>query len=75
MLRRLKGRIVEMFGTQSDFADKLGINESIVSRVVRGRKRLTAEEVEEWAEALAIGQEDFEIMQSESNSEIPRGIR
>jgi plasmid maintenance system antidote protein VapI len=32
----LKAKIVENYGTQADFAQVIGIDETIVSRVVRG---------------------------------------
>ena len=48
----LKAKIVERFGTQSDFALALKGHESDVSRVVRGRRTLVAEERQRWADLL-----------------------
>lgn len=50
---KLKARIVEVFGSQSEFADKLRLQESVVSRVIRGYKHLTVEEQNRWAKSLA----------------------
>lgn len=49
---KLKARITERYGTQVDFAQKIGIREVDVSRVVRGRKQLQSFEQQMWAEAL-----------------------
>jgi hypothetical protein len=40
MNRRLKGKIVEKFGTQWDLAMAIGTHEALVSRVIRGRRTL-----------------------------------
>ena len=52
MKRILKLRIIELFDTQADFAQALGVAESVVSRVVRGRKTPTKDEEELWARML-----------------------
>ena len=52
MNRKLKARIIEFYGTQSDFAERIEENESVVSRVVRARKSLTFADRKRWAEAL-----------------------
>ncbi len=48
----LKGRIVANYGSQADFAQKLQIDETVVSRVLHGRKKLPKEERHRWAKAL-----------------------
>lgn len=52
MNKELRLKILEAFGTQSDFAAKIGKHESMVSRVVRGRKALSKEDARVWSEAL-----------------------
>ena len=52
MNRKLKARIIEFYGTQSDFAEKIEEDESVVSRVVRARKILTFTDQQRWAKAL-----------------------
>lgn len=50
---KLKTTIHERgFHTQADFARFLGIHESDLSRVIRGRKSLTQDEQLKWAEVL-----------------------
>ena len=48
----LKEKICEVFGTQADFAQKAGVDETIVSRVVRGRRVLSEAEKSRWARIL-----------------------
>ena len=52
MNKRLKARIIELYGTQADFAAKLKVDDSLVSRVVRARRVLTMADQQRWAEAL-----------------------
>ena len=49
---RLKLKIVEVYRTQADFAQAMGIDDSEVSRVVRGRKQLDSAQKGKWAKAL-----------------------
>lgn len=50
--RTLRLRILEKFDRQADFADELGINESVVSAVLRGRRTLSPEAQDLWAAIL-----------------------
>jgi plasmid maintenance system antidote protein VapI len=58
MNRTLKARIIEKYGTQADFAQIMGIDETIVSRVVRNRRELAREKKQEWAKALDCNPQD-----------------
>ncbi len=59
MNRRLKAKIVERFGTQADFAQALGVDDALVSRVVRGRRSLSTENKILWARKLNCNLEIF----------------
>ena len=48
----LKAKIVEIFGTQSDFAKAINVSETIVSRVVRQRQKIKDCEQNTWAKIL-----------------------
>ena len=48
----LKALIIGKFGTQADFAEELKIDEPTISRIVRGRRELSPEELAQWASAL-----------------------
>ncbi len=51
---KLKTRIIELFGNQANFAQEMGLQESLVSRVVRGRRRISEEDQNKWAKALQL---------------------
>jgi transcriptional regulator with XRE-family HTH domain len=52
MNRRLKARIFEVFGTQGDFAQEIGEDETLVSKIICGRRILSLEKQKKWAKAL-----------------------
>ena len=52
MNKILKAKIIEVYGTQADFAAKLRVDDSLVSRVVRCRRILTMRDRKRWADVL-----------------------
>jgi plasmid maintenance system antidote protein VapI len=56
---KLKELINEHFGSQSNFAYSIKTNESIVSKIVRGRRALSAEDQKKWANALGTKPENI----------------
>lgn len=56
---RLRGRIVEICGSQAKFADVLGASEQIVTAKLAGRSSFTQENIIAWCEALHIDQNDI----------------
>ncbi len=48
----LKTRIIEKFGTQVDFAQEIKVSETLVSKIIRGRRTLDSERQLIWAKAL-----------------------
>ncbi len=60
MNKKLKGKIIEEFGSQADFAQAMKLHESVVSRVVHGRQALRPADREKWARFLGCGPEVFE---------------
>ena len=59
MNRKLKARIIEIFGTQADFAQQAKLDDSFVSKIVRNRRNLPAKEQVRWANLLGCGTEVF----------------
>ena len=53
-LSKLRGRIIEIFRTQSNFAQKIGRTSAYVSMVLNGKAYLEAADISRWAEALLI---------------------
>lgn len=59
MNKTLKLKIIEIFDTQADFAQALGMDESYVSRVIRGRRELDLPSQNRWAELLKCKSENI----------------
>jgi len=59
MNTKLKAKIIEKYGTQADFAQVIAADESIISRVVRGRRELDANIQTQWAKVLNCTVEDI----------------
>ena len=51
---KLKSTILEQCGSQIQFAHKLGVSDSFVSKVVRGHIDLQVNQQNEWAEMLDV---------------------
>ncbi len=58
MNKRLRLKIIEKFDYQRDFAQAVKVDDSFVSRVIRGRRSLPEEKRREWAQALDCRPED-----------------
>lgn len=56
---KLRGRIVEMFGTQEKFADELGISKNSLSLKMNGKTGFSQADIRKWSKLLHI--EDSEI--------------
>ena len=66
MNKALRLAIVKNFNTQTDFARALRVHEPTVSRVIRGRERLSPSEEKRWAKAL--NADPGELFPSEAGS-------
>ena len=58
---KLRGRIVEKFGSQARFAKAIGQSEQIVSAKLAGSSAFTQENIISWCEVLDIDQNDIGI--------------
>jgi hypothetical protein len=56
---KLKGAIVSRFEKQVNFATAIKEDETYVSRIVQGRRRLPVEKQERWASFLGQKREDL----------------
>lgn len=52
--RKLKGRIVEKYGSQKNFAEAIHISENALSRKMSGKTGLSQADIAEWIELLDI---------------------
>ena len=56
---KLKAKIVEKYGTQADFAPVINTDESLISKIIRGRRKLDTKMQFVWAKALGCRPEDI----------------
>lgn len=56
---KLKGRIVEMCGSQRKLAEKLGCTEQTVVNKLAGRTQFSLEDVVAWCDALDISKDEI----------------
>lgn len=57
--KKLRGRIVERFGSQTNFAEKLGISATSLSKKMQCKTGFSQEDIEKWAELLDINRAEF----------------
>lgn len=51
---KLRGRIVEKFGTQTAFAEAMGTTRNTMSYKLKGVRIISTRDIEKWSEALDI---------------------
>ena len=56
---KLRGRIVEVFGSQSKFAEEIGQSEQNITAKLAGRSSFTQDNIVTWCQALNIDQADI----------------
>ena len=52
--RKLKGRIIEVFGSYGRFAEELGVSGVTVSNKLTGKTQFSQEDIVTWSDALSI---------------------
>ena len=56
---KLRGRIVEKYGTQAKFAQELGISPTAMSEKMTGKTTFSQRDIEKWRQLLGIDSEDI----------------
>ena len=56
---KLRGRIVEKFGTQGEFAKAIGGVQATISQLLNSENNPNSETIYKWAQALDIGTEEI----------------
>lgn len=56
---KLRGRIIEKYGTLSNFADQLGVSITIVSRKMHSKVGFSKADILKWCELLDISLEEI----------------
>jgi hypothetical protein len=58
---KLKGRIVEKYGTRKEFAKQLGLSEVAMSNKMNNKSGFSQDDVIVWAKALCIPEKEYGI--------------
>ena len=66
---RLRGRIVERYGTISRFAQTIGITNQTATNVLSGATTPTSKKIPVWCDALGIGRDEIGVFFYEPTSE------
>lgn len=56
---KLRGRIIEKFGTQENFAKKIGISSNSLSLKMNGKTSFSQADVIQWSELLEIAVDEI----------------
>ena len=56
---KLRGRIVEKYGTQEEFARKLGISKNSLSKKMNGKSGFSQADVNKWSDLLSINTDEI----------------
>lgn len=55
----LRGRIIEKYGTQGNFAESIGISKNAMSKKMNCETGFSQEDIIMWSELLNIAKEDY----------------
>ena len=53
---KLRGRIIEKYGTQKNFAEAIGLSTNSISKKMTGKSGFSQKDIESWSEKLEIAQ-------------------
>jgi transcriptional regulator with XRE-family HTH domain len=56
---KLRGRIVEKYGTQAKFAQELGISPTAMSEKMTGKTMFSQKDIDQWRKLLDIDSDDI----------------
>lgn len=56
---KLRGRIIEKYGSQEKYAEKLGISTNSLSKKMTGKTGFSQKDIIQWAELLEIDRSDY----------------
>lgn len=56
---KLRGRIIEKYGTQEKFARELGVSKNSLSLKMNGKTSFSQDDVKRWCELLSIKMDDI----------------
>lgn len=56
---KLRGKIIELFESQENFAKELGISKTSVSKKMNGKSGFSQKDIIKWAKLLEIDSKDY----------------
>lgn len=56
---KLRGRIIELFGTQRNFANKLGVSNNSVSKKMNCQTGFSQDDIIQWSSLLNVSKEEY----------------
>ena len=59
MYRKLRGRIVEKYGSLTEFATALGISRAMISKYLNGKAVFNTVSMDRWGKLLEIERSDY----------------
>ncbi len=57
--RKLRGKIIEVFGSQENFAKKLGISKNSLSKKLNCKSGFSQTDITKWSELLSIHSSEY----------------
>lgn len=57
--RKLRGRIIERYGTQGEFAKAIGLSRTGLSNKLTCKSEFTQSDIVKWADKLGIEQDEY----------------
>lgn len=57
--KKLRGKIIEKFGTQEKFAKEIGISETALSKKMQCKTGISQSDICRWSKLLEIEQKDY----------------
>ena len=59
MYAKLRGRIVEKYGSQSAFADAIGLSKNITNKKLNGKVGISSDDIKRWSSLLDIDRDEI----------------
>lgn len=56
---KLRGRIVELYGTQGNFAKKIGISKNSMSKKLTGKTEFSQKDIIQWSIILNVSKDEY----------------
>lgn len=56
---KLRGRIIEKYGSQEKFAEVIGMSSTSMSKKMKGKTGFSQKDIIKWSELLNISKEEF----------------